>query len=153
MLWFFVAALVILGSAAYLAASAAALAGQLGIAQGFAGMLLLAVTTSLPEAAVTYACTRSGAYNLAVATSSEATASTWPCSCLWISHTAPARSWPRWDAGLAVGALFAVLLMTLDVLDVLNKSERRNWILEPGPLFMVLAYGTGLYATYRITGL
>lgn len=56
------------------------------------------------------------------------------------------------DQGLATGALFGVLLMALAMLEVVNKSERRVWILEPGPIFMILTYVTGLYATYRVTG-
>jgi hypothetical protein len=32
---------------------------------------------------------------------------------------------------------------------VLNKSEKRIWILEPGPVFMLLAYGLGLYLAFR----
>lgn len=55
------------------------------------------------------------------------------------------------DPGLAVGGLFGTLLMTLAMLDVMNKSERRIWILEPGPAFMVFTYLAGLYATYRLT--
>jgi len=56
------------------------------------------------------------------------------------------------DPGLAVGALFATLLMTLAMLDVLNRSERRIWMLEPGPAFMLLTYLVGIYVPYRMMG-
>jgi cation:H+ antiporter len=59
-------ALIILIAAPFLAASAAELADSLGISHGFGGMLFLAITTSLPEAAVSYGSVRAGAYNLAV---------------------------------------------------------------------------------------
>jgi hypothetical protein len=54
-------------------------------------------------------------------------------------------------AGLVVGALFGMLLMALALLDILNKSERRFWVIEPGPAFMVVAYLAGVYLTYRLT--
>jgi hypothetical protein len=30
----------------------------------------------------------------------------------------------------------------------MNKSEKRFWILEPGPAFMLLAHLAGLYLAY-----
>jgi hypothetical protein len=35
------------------------------------------------------------------------------------------------------------------MLDVMDKSERRIWILEPGSAFMILTYLAGIYATYH----
>ena len=148
---FAAAALVILISAPYLAASAADLAGRLGISKGFAGLLLLAITTSLPEAAVTYGSVRAGAYNLAVGNLLGSNcfnmAALVPLDLLQGAGSILAGA----ERGLAVGALFAVPLMSLALLDVLNKSERRIWALEPGPGFMMLTYLIGIYVTYRIT--
>lgn len=150
--WFAGSALLILVAAPYLAASTAQLAEQMGISYGFAGMLLLAMTTSLPEAAVSYGSVRAGAYNLAVGNLLGS-------NCFNMAMLVPldlvqgaGSLLAGVDQGLTAGALFGVLLMTLAMLEVLNKSERRIWILEPGPVFMILAYLTGLYATYRITG-
>lgn len=146
---FGIAALAILVAAPYLAASAAELAVQLGIAQGFAGMVLLAVTTSLPEIAVSAAAVRAGSYNLAVG-------NLFGSNCfnmavllpLDIVH-GPGSLLAEAEPGLAIGAIFAALLMALAMLDVLNKSERRYWFLEPGPAFMVAVYFVGLYFAYR----
>ncbi len=149
--WFALAALVILVAAPSLAASTARLADQLGVAQGFAGMLLLAITTSLPEAAVSFRSVRAGSYNLAVGNLLGS-------NCFNMAALVPldlvhgaGSMLAEVDPGLAVGGLFGTLLMTLAMLDVMNKSERRIWILEPGPAFMVFTYLAGLYATYRLT--
>ena len=152
MLWFAGGALVILTGAPFLARSVAELAGQLGISTGFAGLLLLAVTTSLPEAAVTYASVRAGAYNLAVGNLLGS-------NCFNMAALVPldlvhgrGSILSGAEPGLAVGGLFAALLTTLAMLDVLNRSERRIWLLEPGPVFMMATYMVGVYVTFRMTG-
>jgi cation:H+ antiporter len=141
--------LIILIAAPFLASSAAELADQLGLSQGFAGMLLLAITTSLPEAAVSYGSVRAGAYNLAVGNLLGS-------NCFNMAMLVPldilegtGSLLAGVEPGLAVGGLFAVLLTALAMLDVMNKSERRIWILEPGSALMILTYLAGIYATYN----
>lgn len=151
-LGFGLATIVILVAAPYLASSTAALAERLGISEGFAGMVLLAATTSLPEAVVSYASVRAGAYDLAVGNLFGSNcfnmAVILPLDIVF-GHGSILAAVPF---ELTVGGLFAVLLMSLAVLDVLNKSDRRWWIVEPGPAFMVLAYIGGLYLTYTMNG-
>jgi cation:H+ antiporter len=146
---FGVAALVILVAARFLASSAAALAEALGVSQGFIGIVLLAVTTSLPEAAVTTASIRAGSYDLAVGNLLGS-------NCFNMAVLLPldlldggGSLLAAVEPGLAAGALFGVLLMALALLDVLNKSERRLWAIEPGPAAMILAYAVGLWIVYR----
>jgi cation:H+ antiporter len=152
MVGFGVASIVILIAAPYLASSTASVAQQLGISEGFAGMVLLAITTSLPEMVVSYASVRAGAYDLAVGNLFGSNcfnmAAILPLDIVFGRGSILAAVPPE----LAIGGLFAVLLMSLAVLDVLNKSERRFWIIEPGPAFMVLVYLTGLYLTYSMQG-
>jgi hypothetical protein len=38
------------------------------------------------------------------------------------------------EPSLALGAVFAILMTGLVLLDVLTKSEQRVWMLEPGPV-------------------
>lgn len=149
---FAVAALVILVAAPYLASSSAELADQLSISQGFAGMIFLAVTTSLPEAAVSYASVRTGAYNLAVGNLLGSNCFNMAALVPLDLVDGPGAMLRGVDPGLVVGALFGVLLMSLAMLDLMNKAERRIWMLEPGPVFMILAYLAGLVAVYRVTG-
>jgi cation:H+ antiporter len=145
------AAVVILVAAPYLAASTAAVAEQLGIGEGFAGMLLLALVTSLPEAAVSATGVRTGAYQLAVGNLLGS-------SCfnmvvlvpLDVVHgTSPILG--DVTRSLAVGAMFAIVLTGMAMMDVLNKSERRVWLVEPWPAFMVLTYLVGMYLMYAVT--
>ncbi len=147
------ATIVVLVAAPSLAASAAALADQLNMSQGIAGMLLLALTTSLPEAAVSYGSVRAGAYNLAVGNLLGSNCFNMAALVPLDLVQGPGSMLATIDPGLAVGGLVGVVLMTLAMLDVMNKSERRLWIVEPGPVFMILAYLAGLYGVYRVTSL
>jgi cation:H+ antiporter len=147
---FGIAALAILVAARYVASSAADLAEQFHVNEGFVGMVLLAFTTSLPEVAVTFASVRRGAYNLAVGTLLGSNcfniAALLPLDILNGAEALLAQV----DPGLMIGALVGVLMMAIAMLDILNKSERRLWLIEPGPAFIVFSYVMGLYLTYRI---
>jgi len=147
---FGVAALFIFVAAPSLARSTAEIAAAIGIREGFAGLLFLAITTSLPEAAVSYAAVRKGWYDLAVGnllgSSCFNMAALIPLDVL----EGPGALLGAVDPALAVGALFAVLLTGLAVLDILNKSEHRVGIIEPGPALMLVAYVVGLVVTYRV---
>lgn len=147
---FGLASIVILVAAPFLASSTATLAEQLGISQGFAGMVLLAATTSLPEMVVSYASVRAGSYDLAVG-------NLFGSNCFNMAVILPldivfgrGSILAAVPSDLTIGGLFAVLLMSLAVLDVMHKAERRWWIIEPGPFFMVLVYFMGLYLTYSV---
>ena len=48
-----------------------------------------------------------------------------------------------------MASLIGVILMTLALIEVLNKSERRVWIIEPGPAIMVLTYLVGMFLAFR----
>jgi len=146
---FGVTALVILVAARFLASSAATLAEALGVSQGFIGLVLLAVTTSAPEAVVSAAAIRNGSYDLAVGNLLGS-------SCFNMMVLLPldlveggGPILATVEPSLIIGALFGVLMTALVLLDVLNKSERRLWGVEPGPVATILAYGAGLYLVYR----
>jgi cation:H+ antiporter len=150
---FSASALAVLIAAPFLASSAAALADATGLSHGFAGMFFLAITTSLPEAAVSYGSVRAGAYNLAVGNLLGSNcfnmAVLAPLDLVQGSGSMLAEVAPE----LAMGGLFAVLLTALAMLDVMNKGERRLWVLEPGPAFMIATYAAGLFAAYRLAGM
>lgn len=146
---FGVAALVILVAARFLAASAAELAEAFGVSQGFIGVVLLAITTSLPEAVVSIASIRAGSYDLAVGNLLGS-------NCFNMAILLPldvvdggGPLLAAVEPGLVLAALFAMLLTALALLDVLNKSERKLWAIEPGPGAMILVYALGLYLVYR----
>jgi len=146
---FSAATLVIFVTAPYLAGAGAGLADQLGIAQGFVGMLFLAITTSLPEAAVTAASLRAGWYNLAIGNLLGSNCFNMAALVPLDAIDGPGSLLGRADPTLALAGIFAVLLMGLALLDVLNKSERRIWAVEPGPALMMLTYCAALYLLYQ----
>ncbi len=146
---FAAAAAVIFLAAPFLARSAAELARHLGVAQGFVGALFLAITTSLPEAAVTVASLRAGWYNLAVGNLLGSNCFNMAALVPLDLLDGPASLLGRVDQTLAVAAVVAMLLMAVALLDVLNKSERRVWLVEPGPALMLVIYVTGLVWLYR----
>jgi len=145
------AALVIVVAAPYLAWSAATLAERLGIAEGFAGMVLLALVTSLPEAAVSVTGIRTGAYQLAVGNLLGSSCfNMFALVPLDIVHGTGALLGDV-SPTLAVGALFAILLTGLAMMDILNKAERRIWLVEPSPALMLLTYVAGLWMMHAAT--
>jgi cation:H+ antiporter len=150
--WFALAALVVLLAAPFLAWSTASLAQRLGIAQGFAGVLLLAVITSLPEAIVTAASVRSGSYDLAVG--NLLGSNCFNMAALVVLDVADGRRSVLGDVGpdLVVASLFGILLTALAMLGVLDRSERGVRRVDLGPVVMIAAYFLGLALTYRSGG-
>jgi cation:H+ antiporter len=147
---FGVATIIILIAARFLASSAADLADQMGLATGFFGIALLALTTSLPEVAVTVASLRAG-YDLAVG---NLLGSNVFNMVIIIPLDLIYRSGPilgAADRTVMVGALFAIFLTALTILEVLNRSERRVWYLEPDAIFRILVYMLGLYLAFRVS--
>jgi cation:H+ antiporter len=137
---FVIGAIVILAAAPYLASSTASLADRLGVSRGFAGMLLLAVTTSLPEAVVTVTSVRAGTYDLAVGNLLGS-------NCFNMLVLVPldvvdgGRSLLA-DTGraLSIGALAGMLLTGLAILGILDRAERRRRMIDLGPIVMIGVY-------------
>jgi cation:H+ antiporter len=146
---FTLSALVIVVAAPWLASSGAALATQLGLSSGFVGLLFVAFATSLPELAVSVESIRNRAYDLAVG--NLLGSNCFNMAALVVLDAADGQgSLLAHGGGTAlVGAVFGILMTALALLDILNKSEKRIWVLEPGPAFMLLAYGVGVYLAYR----
>ena len=148
---FGLASIVILVAARYLASSASDLAAQLGVDTGFFGIALLAVTTSLPEVAVTVSSLRSGSYDLAVGNLLGSNVFNMviliPLDLLY----RPGPILGQADRSVLVGAMFAIFLTSLTILEVLNRSERRIWYLEPDAIFRIFVYLFGLFLAFRAT--
>ena len=151
-LGFTLAAVVILAAAPYLAFATAALADQLGISRGFAGMLLLAVATSMPEAVVTATSIRAGTYDLAVG-------NLFGSNCFNMAALVPLDLVDGARALLAgvgrevaIGALAGMLLTGLAMLGVLDRAERKRRVVDLGPVVMLGVYIAALAVTYRIHG-
>lgn len=149
---FAAAGVAILLAAPFLAGSAATLADGFGISHGFAGMVLLALTTSMPEVVVSLAAVRAGSYDLAVGNLLGS-------NCFNMLVLLPldlanggtpilAEVGPE----LAVGAVASMVLTALALLDVLDRAERRRGWFEPGPALMIVAYVASLWLVARVHG-
>jgi cation:H+ antiporter len=149
---FAIAGVVILATAPLLAWSTAALADRIGISHGFAGLALLAATTSLPEAVVTAAGVRAGSYDLAVG--NLLGSNCFNMAALVILDAADGGRSLLVDVGpeLAVGALFGLLLTALAMLGVLDRAERTGRRVELGPIVMIAAYALGLVLSHGLLG-
>jgi cation:H+ antiporter len=145
---FATSALVILIAAPFLADSAAAIADSLGISRGFAGMLLLALTTSIPEAAVTLASVRLRSYDLAVGNLFGSNC--FNMAALLVLDLADGRVslFANLHGSLAVGALAGMLLTSMAMLGVLDRSQHTRRRIELPPLLMIAAYAIGLALAY-----
>jgi len=146
---FTASAAVILLAAPYLARSGAQLAEQLGLATGFFGVVFLGAATSLPESAVVVTAIRQGAYDLAVG--SLLGSNSFNMLILLMLDVADGSEalLSGVGPGAVVAALVAIVLMGQVLLDMLNRPERRNAYLEPGPALTIATYGIGLYLAYR----
>jgi cation:H+ antiporter len=146
---FALAAGVIFVAAHFLATSASDLAEQMGVAKGFLGLALLAVITSLPEAIVSLASIRSGSYDLAVGNLLGSNCFNLVIFVVLDLVDGPGSVLARVDVSLVIGALFAILLIGLAVLDIVHRAERRIWLVEPGPALIVVTYMLGLYFVFQ----
>lgn len=146
---FVLAALVILIAAPFLARSAALVAIQLDLSTGFMGLLLVALATSLPELAVSVESIRNRAYDLTVGNLLGSNCFNMAALVVLDVADGSGSLLARSDGTVLIGAVFGILMTALALLDILNKSEKRIWVLEPGPAFMLLAYAVGLYLAYR----
>ncbi len=146
---FVVAALVILVAARYLAASAAEIATLLGVSTGFIGIVLLALTTSLPELVVTLVSVRAGWFDLAVGNILGSNSFNMVILLVLDIADGPAPLLSQVEPGVLVAALFAILLMGQVLLEILNRAEERVWYLEPNAVLLLATYGLGIYLTYQ----
>jgi cation:H+ antiporter len=147
---FALAASAILAAAPFLARASADIADQLGVSAGVIGVVLLAVTTSLPEVSVTVASMRTGSYDLAVGNLLGS-------NCVNMALLLPLDLFDGGGPLLAgvgpsvlVSALFAILLTGQTLIEVLNTAERRIWWLDPDAALRMLTYALGIYLVIRI---
>lgn len=139
---------VILFAARYLAESAADLSAQLGVSSGFVGVLMLALTTSLPEVSVTVTSLKSGSYDLAVGNLLGSNCFNMVILLFLDISDGRKSLLANVEPGVLLAACFAILLTGLTLIEVLNKAERRTWKIEPAALLRVVVYGLGLLVVY-----
>lgn len=148
---FILAAVVVLIAARFLATSADTISNQLGLSKGYVGMILLAMTTSLPEIVVSLTGVRAGTYDIVVGNLLGS-------NCFNLVILLPldiaegtGSVLARIDSSAVIGALFAILMMSQVMLGILHRPQRRVWYLEPHAIFLSLTYFVGMFLAYHVS--
>lgn len=146
---FGVATSILAGAAWFLIGSAEQLVGSLGVTKGFFGLAVLAIVTSLPEIVVSLAGIRAGSYDLVVGNLLGSNAFNMVILLLLDLADGGGPLLALAEPGVLVGNLFAIILTGLVVLGTLTQAEPRARFLDPGALPVVVAYGLGLFLSFR----
>lgn len=134
-----------------LAFSAQRIADLTGIGASFVGVLALAMVTTLPELTTTFAALRMGAHDMAVAnmygTNSFNIAALAVADMFFPNGSLFAKT----DMGNVSAGLFAILLMSLGMLQILRRRPLKRFSLtEPTPPLFVGLYLLGLLVVFRM---
>lgn len=149
---FALAALGILVAAPVLAESAKELAEATGISTTFIGTSLVSITTTLPELVTTFAAVRLGAFDLAVGNLFGSNAFN---MAILLPADLAYRKGPLLaavDPTNAATAFVSILLMSVGVMGIIYRAEKRFMLIEPDSLLMILGYGLGMWLLFRISG-
>ena len=149
---FLLAATFIFMSAPFLAVSADRIAELAGVSESFVGVLAVAVVTTLPELTTTITAMRIGAYDLAL--SGLYGSNGFNVVALGIAdlfHT-PGSLFGSLDISHVVAGLFAVLLMGLGIIQVMQRKPVKHFSLtQPSTVVMVGLYLIGLLLVFRLS--
>lgn len=134
----------ILIAAPLLADSAVQIAETTGISSTFIGTSLVAIVTSLPEMVTAFAAVRMGAFDLAVGNLFGSNA--FNMGILFVADMAY-RKGPLLGAvndAHAVTALVSILLMSVGIMGIIYRAEKRFFFVEPDSALMIMGYLIGM---------
>jgi cation:H+ antiporter len=134
----------ILIAAPLLADSAVQIAETTGISSTFIGTSLVAIVTSLPEMVTAFAAVRMGAFDLAVGNLFGSNA--FNMGILFFADVAY-RKGPLLGAvndAHAVTALVSILLMSVGIMGIIYRAEKRFFFVEPDSALMIMGYLIGM---------
>ena len=143
---FGVAAILILIAAPVMTISAESIADSTGIAQSSIGVILLAVTTSLPELSASLAAVRIGAHDLAVGNLFGSNAANMAVLVFADAAYTEGPILAAASGSQTVAALGAILLTALAVAAMVGGTETRMRRLEPDALALLIVYFLALGA-------
>jgi cation:H+ antiporter len=148
---FAIASMGILVAAPLLANSAKQIAAETGISTSFVGTSLVAIVTSLPELVVTFASVRLGAFDLGVGNLFGSNA--FNMAILLITDIAYLKGplLASVDTNHAVTALISILLMSVGVMGIIYRAERRFLLIEPDSVLMIVGYILGMGLMFSLS--
>lgn len=135
-----------------LARSAKEIAEATGFSTTFIGTSLVAITTSLPELATTFAAVRLGAFDLAVGNLFGSNA--FNMAVLFLADVAY-RNGPLLaavESTHAVTAFLSMLLMSVGIMGIIYRAEKRFVLIEPDSLLMIVGYIMGMGLLLHLSG-
>jgi cation:H+ antiporter len=141
-------ALALVVAAPFLAGSATEIAEQSGITATFVGTSLVGITTSLPELVTTIAAVRLGAFDLAVGNLFGSNA--FNMAAFFFVDLAFLEG-PVFQAvsdAHALSALWSILLMSVALMGIIYRVEKRYLLIEPDSFLIILGYGVGLWLLF-----
>lgn len=150
LLLFGTAALAIVIFAPLLAKSAKSIADVTGVGTTFIGASLVALATSLPEMVTSLAAVRIGAYDLAVGNLFGSNA----FNMMLLLPTDIAYSKGPLLANVSstqvAAGLLAIILMSIGIMGVMFRKEKRWYLLEPDSIILAVVYFVGLFVLFRM---
>jgi cation:H+ antiporter len=116
----------------------------------FIGASLVALATSLPEMVTSLAAVRLGAYDLAVGNLFGSNAFNMMLVLpLDLAYTKGSLL-QAVSATQVTAGLLAIILMSIGIMGVIFRKEKRWYLLEPDSLILALAYFVGLFLLFRM---
>ena len=146
---FGLAAVALLAAAPFLASSANQIAEESGISATFIGTSLVAITTSLPELVTAFAAVRLGAFDLAIGNLFGSNA--FNMAAFFFVDTAY-QGGPLLNTvsdSHAMTALWSILLMSMALMGIIYRVEKRYLLIEPDSLAIVIGYCLGLWLLFQ----
>jgi len=133
-----------------LAASAKTIADTTGIGTTFIGASLVAMATSLPEMVTSLAAVRLGAYDLAVGNLFGSNAFNmmlvFPTDLAYLGGPLLGNV----ASSQVAAGLLAIILMSIGIMGVIFRKEKRWYLLEPDSLILAVVYFVGLFLLFRL---
>ncbi len=148
-LGFALSAAAVVGAAPFLAASAHTIALITGMEESFVGTSLLAITTSLPELTTAFAAVRLGAFDLAVGNLFGSNAFNMAAFFFADAAYRPGSLFGAVAHVHALTAFLSIVLMSIGIMGIIYRAERRFLLLEPDSLLMILGYALAMMLLFR----
>ncbi|MBN1484759.1 MAG: sodium:calcium antiporter [Chloroflexia bacterium] len=145
---FVVTAAVLVAVAPWMVRSGSGIAKVTGLGDGFVGIVLIALVTSIPELVAMIAAVRFGAYDMAVGNLFGSNIFNMFALALADVFYLQGSFLGAIDPAFALAGLLAMLLTCLGLIGNLALVERRVWIVELDALLLIVSYLAGVYLLY-----
>lgn len=146
---FAAAAAGLLIAAPFLAGSANEIAEQSGITATFIGTSLVGITTSLPELVTAIAAVRLGAFDLAVGNLFGSNAFNMAAFFFVDLAYRPGPLFNAVSDAHAMTALWSMILMSIALMGIIYRVEKRYMLIEPDSFLIILGYCLGLWLLFQ----